>query len=101
MARKRQLPTQRPSTQPGNSDDPIIANIQLAGLSYLFNVHIKDVAAYSSPELRQQRENNVAYGDGHVEIHGGQARFKAGWPYYPGAHYIKRSGINRKYILLK
>ena len=90
--------TNGPPLQPGNSDDAIISDMQLAAPLYLFSNHMDDVTAHSPADLTQQRENNVAYGDGHVETHGGQARFKNGWPYYPGAGYIKRGGINQKFI---
>ena len=90
--------TKGPPLQPGNSDDAIISDMQLAAPLYLFSVHMGDFTAHSTADLTQQRENNVAYGDGHVEIHGGQARFKNGWPTYAGAGFIKRGGVNQKFI---
>jgi len=94
------LQTDGPPRSPGSAQDAILSDMQLAQPGYLFSVHMADFTANSAQELeQQQRENNVAYADGHVETHGGQAQFDiAGWAFYPGSHWIPRTGVGQDYI---
>ena len=87
-----------PPLGPGSAQDAILSDIQGTQHSYLFNVHMAKFAAYSEQDLQQQRDNNVAYADGHVETHGGRAQFVGGYAFYPGSHWIPRTGTVHRYI---
>ena len=88
-----------PPLGPGSAQDAILSDIQGTQHSYLFNVHMAKFSAYSEQDLQQQRDNNVAYADGHVETHGGRAQFDAsGCASYPGSHWIPRPGTGQRYI---
>ena len=87
-----------PPLGPGNAQDAILCDIQLTQHSYLFNVHMAKFAANSEQDLQQQRDNNVAYADGHVETHGGRAQFVGGYAFYPGSHWIPRTGTTTRII---
>ena len=87
-----------PPLDVGNAQDAIVTDMQLAAPSYLFSVHMDKWGAYNEGELRQFRENNVGYADGHVETHGGQARFDQDlYPYYPQMKYVGGAG-NQRYV---
>ena len=91
--------TDGPPLSPGSAQDAILSDLQVTQPGYLFSLHLANAAANSAQELRQQRENNVAYADGHVETHGGQAQFDAaGWAFYPGSHWIPRTGVGQDWI---
>jgi len=91
--------TDGPPLSPGSSQDAILSDLQFTAPGYLLSVHMADVTAYSVQELKQQRENNVAYADGHVEIHGGRAQFgPSGYASFPGSRWIPRGAGNQDYI---
>ena len=49
--------------------------------------------------LKQQRDNNVAYADGHVKTHGGVTQFDVGgYAYYQDFNWIPRTGTVHRYI---
>ena len=88
-----------PPVDVGTAQDAIVSDMQLAAPSYLFSVHLDKWAVNNEGELRQFRENNVGYADGHVETHGGQARFDQDlYPFYPQMKYVERTGTNQRYV---
>lgn len=88
-----------PPIDVGNAQDAIVSDMQLTTPSFLFSVHMDNFFAFTEGELSQFRENNVGYADGHVETHGGQARFDQDlYPYYLQMKYVERTGTNQRYV---
>ena len=90
--------TDGPPLSPGSGQDAIVSDMQLTEPSFLFSVHMATASVYSNQELKQQRDNNVAYADGHVATHGGTTQFIGGYAYYQDSNWIPRTGTIHRYI---
>ena len=90
--------TDGPPVRPGSSRDAILCDTCESEPGNYFSAHIDGggVSTAEAPEAR--RENNVGYGDGHVETHSQRAYVVGGGDYvsWDGAHYVLRAGYIRE-----
>jgi prepilin-type N-terminal cleavage/methylation domain-containing protein/prepilin-type processing-associated H-X9-DG protein len=91
--------TDGPPTGPGSSQDAILADpvySERLGPTPYADPHLNWMWVSYDDGLRTRRENNVAYSDGHVEAHAGQAFIDdAGYLMWEGAHYVPRGNGER------
>ena len=90
--------TDEPPTRPGSAKDAIIADMVNNEGSMFFSTHM-DVNRQTIVESlgRARRENDVGYGDGHVETHSNPAYWEGGWLTWEGAHYVPRGAERMQY----
>ena len=88
--------TNGPAISPGSAQDVIIADPDTSEPTLYQSVHLDfDNAVDKFEALAKRRETDVAYSDGHVEIHGQRPFIGAdGFLTWDGAHYIPR-GVER------
>ena len=81
--------TDGPPVQPGGSRDAILAdNVHSAPAYEYQDAHAFGVVASGEEALKARRENDVAYGDGHVEIHNERPYYEGGFLTWEGAGWV-------------
>ena len=93
--------TDGPPMLGGSANDAIVADFihveSGGGVNYVWDNHLKYGVSQSFEDAVQGRtENNVGYGDGHVEIHAQKGYIdSSGWFTWDDAHYVGRAGFIR------
>ena len=86
--------TDGPPTRPGSSRDAIVCDVVESEPDLYWSLHLEG-GVTAAEAIKERRENNVGYGDGHAETHSERAYAHPGWPGYvtwDGAHYVVRGG---------
>ena len=84
----------------GNAKDAIINDWVSTRPGEYWNVHTMEVESFGPDRIKVAREaeNNVAYGDGHVETHHHSTAYidAGGYVNWDGSHWVTRLGFIRE-----